>query len=151
MKGFEYLVKIIALQNGKLKFDSMNQKAAAMLFSDKTVSGLKLLKDFKGAKCVNLVSMGLSALDVSGMGSDERIKKLVNLKNFIVEKNKILSRLKRPDEKNITNELFMMTLCSIDSHLFTYLNLEFFNPRRKSTSTVEMLFGQVRSQLKEII
>ena len=151
MKGFEYLVKIIALQNGKLKFDSMNQKAAAMLFSDKTVSGLKLLKDFKGAKCVNLVSMGLSALDVSGMGSDERIKKLVNLKNFIVEKNKILARLKRPDEKNITNELFMMTLCSIDSHLFTYLNLEFFNPRRKSTSTVEMLFGQVRVQLKEII
>jgi hypothetical protein len=95
--------------------------------------------------------MGLSALDVSGMGSDERIKKLVNLKNFIVEKNKVLARLKRPDEKNITNELFMMTLCSIDSHLFTYLNLEFFNPRRKSTSTVEMLFGQVRVQLKEII
>ena len=36
-----------------------------------------------------------------------------------------------------------MVLCSIDSHICTYLNLQFFHPRRKSTSSVEMLFGQL--------
>ena len=142
-EGFEYLLKIIALKNGKLKFDSMNQQAAAALFSDKTVSGLKLLKDYTGAKCVELVSRGLSAFDESGRSSEDRVRSLICFKNFMVDKNNIFDRLKRPNDSNITNELYMMTLCSIDSHLFTFLNLEFFNPRRKSTGTVEMLFGQL--------
>ena len=143
LDGFRYLEQLIALQNGKLKFDSMNQRAAMMLFSAKTVDGLRVLKDSKGAKCVELISRGLLSLDESGRSSEERVKCLINLKNFINEQNNIWDRMKRPDEKHITNELFMMTLCSIDSHIFTYLNMEFFNPRRKSTSSVEMLFGQL--------
>ena len=143
VQGFEYLQKIIALQNGKLKFDSMNQRAAEMLFSQETVRGLKEIHDFAGAKCVEKISLGLSAFDVSGKTCDERVRSLINLKNYIIEKNNVLDRLKRPNNKSITNELYMMVLCSIDSHIFTYLNLEFFNPRRKSTSTVEMLFGQL--------
>ena len=141
--GFEYLRKIIALNNGKLKFDSMNQTAAEMLFSLETVAGLKSMKDIPGAECVEKIAMGLSSLDVSGRSCDERVKSLIVFKNFLIDKNSIFDRLKRPDKKNITNELFMMTLCSIDSHIITYLNLEFFNPRRKSTSTVESLFGQL--------
>ena len=142
-EGFTYLQKIILLQNGKLKFDSMNQSAAEMLYSQQTVDGLKKMNDLVGAKCVDIISRGLSALDTSGISSDLRVRNLINLKNFLIEKNNLIDRLKRPDSKNITNELFTMTLCSIDSHIFTYLNLEFFNPRRKSTGTVEQLFGQL--------
>ena len=127
--GFEFLEKIISVQNGKLKFDSMNQRAAELLFSERTVAGLKVLEDFAGAKCVDVISKGVKALDESGRSSENRVKSLINLKNFLVEKNDIFERLKRPDKKNITNELYTMTLTSIDSHLFTYLNLEFFNPR----------------------
>ena len=141
--GYTYLQKIIALEKGKLKFDSMNQKAAAALFSEKTATGLKNLSDHAGAKCVKVISSGLSAFDESGLSSESRIQNLVNFKNFLMQKNNIFERIRRPDSRNITNELYMMTLCSIDSHIFTFLNLEFFNPRRKSTSTVEMLFGQL--------
>ena len=143
LDGYTYLQKIIALEKGKLKFDSMNQKAAAALFSEKTATGLKILSDHAGARCVKVISSGLSAFDESGLRSEERIMNLVNFKNFLVQQNNIFERLQRPDSTNITNELYMMTLCSIDSHVFTFLNLEFFNPRRKSTSTVEMLFGQL--------
>ena len=143
MEGFKYLETIIALKNGKLKYDSMNQKAAAALFSEKTVTGLKVMKDHAGAKCVDLIATGLSAFDESGRCSEDRVKDLVSLKDYLVEKNNILERMKRPNSRNITNELYTMTLVSIDSHLFTYLNMEFFHPRRKSTSTVEMLFGQI--------
>ena len=141
--GFKYLQKIIAVEKGKLKFDSMNQKAAAALFSDKTVSGLKLIKDYSGARCVEKISSGLSAFDESGVSSRDRILNLISLKNFINDQNSVLDRLRRPSDRKITNELLMMTLCSIDSFVVTYLNLQFFNPRRKSTSTVEMLFGQL--------
>ena len=142
-EGFGYLEQIIALKNGKLKFDSMNQKCSSNLFSAKTVVGLRSLKDFECAKAIEVVSNGLLAMDESGVRSDKRVKALLNLKNFLLEKNNVLDRLKRPDERHLTNELFQMTLCSIDSHICTYLNLEFFNPRRKSTSSVESLFGQL--------
>ena len=141
--GFEYLTKIIQLQFGKLKFDSMNQKAAADLFSQKTVDGLKQINDSQGARCAMIIGNGLSAFDDSSLCSDDRIRRLLEFKRYLLEKNDIFERIRRPDNDSITNELFVMTLCSIDSHIFTYLNLEFFNPRRKSTSTVEMLFGQL--------
>ena len=142
-EGFNYLEQIIALKNGKLKFDSMNQKCATSLFSQKTVEGLRGLNDFEGAKAVKVISNGLLAMDESGIKSEERVKSLMTLKNYLLEKNDILERLKRPDEKHVTNELFQMTLVSIDSNICTYLNLEFYNPRRKSTSSVESLFGQM--------
>jgi hypothetical protein len=143
-QGYEYLKKIIAIKNNQLQFDSMNQHASAILFSDQTVAGLKAIKDFKGANCVEKLSNGLiKALDLTGISSQIRIKYLVALKHFIEDKNSLLDRLKRPDSKNITNELYQMILCSIDSHVFTYLNIEFFNPRRKSTASVEQFFGQM--------
>ena len=143
-KGYEYLKKIIALKNNQLQFDSMNQHASSLLFSDKTVDGLKAIKDFKGANCVEKISNGIiKALDVSGVSSQTRIQYLVALKKFLEDQNPVLERLKRPDSRNITNELYQMILCSIDSHILTYLNVEYFNPRRKSTGSVEQFFGQM--------
>ena len=142
--SYEYLRKIIALKNNKLQFDSMNQHASALLFSDKTVEGLKDIGDFQGANCVQKLSNGLiKALDESGVSSEIRIKYLIDLKTFIEDKNPVLDRIRRPDSKSITNELYQMILCSIDSYVFTYRNVEFFNPRRKSTASVEQFFGQL--------
>jgi hypothetical protein len=122
----------------------MNQHASSLLFSDKTVDGLKAIKDFKGANCVDKISNGIiKALDVSGVSSQTRIRYLVALKKFLEDQNPVLERLKRPDSRNITNELYQMILCSIDSHILTYLNVEYFNPRRKSTGSVEQFFGQM--------
>ena len=36
-----------------------------------------------------------------------------------------------------------MLYCSMDSHIVSYLNIEFYNPRRKSTGTVEQFFSQI--------
>ena len=142
-EGFDYLEQIIALKNGKLKFDSMNQKSASSLFSEKTVEGLRAIQDYEGAKAVQTISRGLHAFDDGGRSSEERLKNVMKLKTLLLEKNKTLDRIKRPDAEHITNELYQMILCSIDSHVCTYLNLQFFHPRRKSTSSVEMLFGQL--------
>ena len=57
---YEYLRKIIAIQNNKLKFDSMNQHASALLFSDLTVEGLRGIGDFAGAACVEKISNGFN-------------------------------------------------------------------------------------------
>ena len=142
-EGYQQLDQIIALKNGKLKFDSMNQKSASTLFSEKTAEGLRSLNDHEGAKAVEVLSRGLHAFDDAGPNSVERIHAVIRLKTFLLEKNQTLQRLKRPDSKHITNELYQMVLCSVDSHVCTYLNLQFFHPRRKSTSSVEMLFGQL--------
>ena len=141
--GFKYLQSAIALVKGKLKFDPMNQRCAASLFSEKTVEGLKGLDDYEGAKGIQIVSRGLLAMDESGISCDNRLDALLSLKQYVESKNDVFQRLIRSDGNHITNELYQMTLCSIDSHICTYLNLEFFNPRRKSTSSVEMLFGQL--------
>ena len=142
-ESFKYLESAIALVKGKLKYDPMNQKCAASLFSEKTVEGLKSVGDIEGATAIQIVSRGLLAMDESGISCIERLDALLKLKHFVESKNEVFHRLKRPDSSHITNELYQMTLCSIDSHICTYLNLEFFNPRRKSTSSVEMLFGQL--------
>ena len=141
---YEYLKKILALENNKLKFDSMNQHASALLFSELTVEGLREMNDYEGAACVEKISNGLiKALDDRGIPSETRIKYLVALKQFMEDKNKLLSRLSRPDSKNITNELYQMVLCSIDSHILSSINIQFFNPRRKSTAGVEQFFSQM--------
>ena len=36
-----------------------------------------------------------------------------------------------------------MVHCSLDSHIVSYLNCEFFNTRRKSTGSVEQFFSQI--------
>ena len=142
-EGFKFIEQAIALSQGKLKFDPMNQKCAANLFSGKTVEGLRLMKDYDSANVIEKISNGLLAMDESGLSCDSRLKSLCILKEFIESKMNVLDRIKRPDDTSITNELYQMVLCSIDSFVCTFLNLEFFNPRRKSTSSVEMLFGQL--------
>ena len=128
---FEYLKKIVALKGKKLLYDSMNQKAAAMLFSEKTAQGLAAMGDKCGSKCVKIICDGLAALDESGISSEERIKHIVALKTFLEDKTDFVERLKRPDSENMTNELLQMVLTTLDSYIYTYLNLQFFNVRRK--------------------
>ena len=118
-------------------------KNANALFSEKTAEGLLSLQDYEGSKAVQVISRGLHAFDDGGISCEERLQNLIKLKTLLLEKNTTMERLKRPDSKHITNELYQMVLCSIDSHVCTYLNLQFFHPRRKSTSSVEMLFGQL--------
>ena len=140
---FDYLKKIIATKGNKLVFDSMNQKAAASLFSEKTVEGLQSLGYDKGANCVNLISGGLLALDDSGIDVKTRIIRINALKNFLEDKNNMINRVKRADNMNMTNELLEMVLTTLDSHIYTSMNMQFFNVRRKGTGTVEQLFGQM--------
>ena len=143
VEGYKFIDQAIALSQGKLKYDPMNQKCAAKLFSEKTVEGLKAMKDFQSANVIDKISKGLMAMDHSGLPCDSRLMALINLKEFLDREIYVIDRLKRPDDCSITNELYQMVLCSIDSFVCTFLNLEFFNPRRKSTSSVEMLFGQL--------
>ena len=129
--GFEYLKTIIALKGNKLQYDSMNQKAASLLFSDKTAMGLANSGDDCGAKCVNSIGLGLAALDESGICSESRIRKIVSLKSFLEERSNCVERLKRPDSESMTNELLQMVLTTLDSYIYTCLNMQFFNVRRK--------------------
>ena len=129
--GFEHLKRIIATKGNKLVFDSMNQKAAASLFSVKTEKGLKAIGDMQGAKFVKVLSDGLAALDESGISTANRIRRIVALKTFLEEKNDVVERLKRPDNHNISNELLQMILTTLDSFIYTAMNMEFFNVRRK--------------------
>ena len=157
--GYEYLKRIIATKGNKLMFDSMNQKAAASLFSDKTAEGLQAIGDKPGAKCVKLISDGLGALDESGIHAISRIKQIIAFKNYLEEHNDVLDRLKRADSQNMTNELLQMVLTTLDSYMYTSVSMQFFNVRRKGrlsisycfceflnflgTGTVEQLFGQL--------
>ena len=109
----------------------MNQKAAASLFSVKTEKGLKAIGDMQGAKCVKVLSDGLAALDESGISTANRIRRIVALKTFLEETNDVVERLKRPDNQNISNELLQMILTTLDSFIYTAMNMEFFNVRRK--------------------
>ena len=145
MEGFDYLKRIISLKNNNtLEFDPMNQKASAALFSEKTVSGLKSLNDFEGAKCVEVISKGIvEALDKGGIQAQERIQNIMRLKSFIEENNYVVDRMTRAGKEFITNELYQMILITLDSHIYTYINMDYFHPRRKSTSTVEQFFGQL--------
>ena len=145
-KGFEYLKRVLAQkENGSLMYDPMNQKASAALFSAKTVEGLRLMKDDVGASMVQIISEGIiGAMDTGGVSADTRVHALIKLKEVIeVKSSSVLERLRRPAKEDITNELYQMTLVTIDSHLFTFINMKFFHPRRKSTSTVEQFFGQI--------
>ena len=141
--GYEYLKRIIATKGNKLVYDSMNQKAAATLFSNKTVEGLEASGDKKGAKCVKVISEGLRALDESGMNVKTRIKRIVALKMYLEQRNEMCKRFKRADHQNMSNELLQMVLTTLDSYIYTSMNLQFFNVRRKGTGTVEQLFGQM--------
>ena len=93
---------------------------------------------------MELISKGIiEALDKSGITAEDRIKNIVKLKEFIEKKNSIVNRLTRASKDYITNDLYQMILVSLDSHVYTFLNMDYFNPRRKSTSTVEQFFGQL--------
>ena len=128
---FSYLKRIIAIKGKKLEFDSMNQKASALLFSEKTARGLALIGDKNGSQCVEVICHGVGSLDESGISSEARIKNIVALKSFLEEKNDFVERLKRPDSENMTNELLQMVLTTLDSYIYTSLNMRFFNVRRK--------------------
>ena len=138
--GYAYLKRIIATKGNKLMFDSMNQKAAASLFSDKTVEGLRSIGDEPGAKCVQLISEGLGALDESGIHAESRIKQIIAFKNFLEEHNDLLDRLKRADSQNMTNELLLMVLTTLDSYMYTSINMQFFNVRRKGGLSISCYF-----------
>ena len=145
-EGYEYLQNIIALKNNgaSLLFDPMNQKAAAALFSKKTVLGLQSIEDVDGANIIELISDGIiGALDTKCQSADARIQSIIKLKDAIEAKNSVIERLRRPSKEDITNELYQMTLATLDSHIYTYVNMKSFHPRRKSTSTVEQFFGQM--------
>ena len=142
--GFAYLKKILRLKNSKLEFDPMNQRSSSLCFSKKTEEGLVDMKDFEGAKCCEVLRKGIiESLDESGISSQERCLNVYNLKKFLTEKIQVCARLKRPGNNTITNELWQMLHASLDSHIATSLNMEFFHPRRKSTGSVEQLFGQM--------
>ena len=87
--------------------------------------------------------MLIEALDKSGVHAEDRIRNVLRLKEFIEDKNSVVDRLTRAGKDFITNELYQMILVSLDSHIYTYINMDYFHPRRKSTSTVEQFFGQL--------
>ena len=142
---FAYLKKILKLKNKQsLEFDPMNQKSSELLFSLKTEEGLRKCGDFEGSKCCQLLRKGIiESLDSSGITAEDRIQNIYELKKFLDEKTDVIKRLKKADNFNISNELFQMIHVSLDSHITTYANLEYFNPRRKGTGSVEMFFSQV--------
>ena len=82
-------------------------------------------------------------MDSSGISSKERCKRIDALKKFLNEKVNVLHKLTRPGPAEITAELYQMLHCTLDSHLVSFLNIEFFNPRRKSTGSVEQFFSQI--------
>ena len=131
LPDFSYLKRIIAIKGNKLEFDSMNQKASALLFSEKTAHGLESVGDKTGSECVRVICYGLTALDESGIETESRIKHIIALKSLLEDKSDFVERLKRPDMENMTNELLQMTMTTLDSYIYNCLNLQFFNVRRK--------------------
>ena len=142
--GYAYLKKILSLKNSKLEFDPMNQRSSSLCFSEKTVEGLIEMEDVEGAKCCELLRRGIiDSFDTAGLSSLDRCLNVHNLKQFLYEKINTCDRMKRPGNDTLTNELLQMLHASLDSHIISSLNLEFFHPRRKSTGSVEQLFGQI--------
>ena len=109
----------------------MNQTASSLLFSEKTAQGLDSIGDKTGSECVRVISNGLAVLDESGIATETRMRQIIALKSFLEEKSDFVERLKRPDSENMTNELLQMVLTTLDSYVYNYLNLQFFNVRRK--------------------
>ena len=139
---FKYLVNIIKLNQNRLAFDPMNQKASALCFSVKTENGLRLMEDFAGAECCRRLRQGIiEALDVTGISSCERIRNICKLKQFLESKLNQVGRKKTAS--NISNELLQMIHCSLDSHIVSFLNVSHFNVRRKGTLTVEQFFSAI--------
>ena len=142
--NFSYLKKILSLKNGGLEFDPMNQACSYKLFSVCTEEGLKNIGDKDGALCCKVFREGvIEAMDTSGIESNKRCRFMINLKDFIDRKTDITTKVKRPGPDEISNELLQMLYCTLDSHIVSYVNLEFYNPRRKSTCTVEQFFSQI--------
>ena len=138
------LKKKLKLKSNKLAFDSMNQKASAVCFSQKTEDGLLEIGDTVGATCCRVFRKGIiEALDITGISSETRVKDINNLKTFLDTKINILDRLRRPGKTSISNELLQMIHCSLDSHMVSFLNMSYFNTRRKGTLTVEQFFGAI--------
>ena len=141
---FSYLINILKLRNGSLMYDPMNQSSSYKLFSNSTEKGLTDIGDMAGAKCCQIIREGLiDSLDTSGLGSENRCRKICKLKTFLEDKISILDKIRRPGANQLSSELVQMIHCTLDSHLVTYLNCSFFNPRRKSTGTVEQFFSQI--------
>ena len=95
------------------------------------MKGLETIGDSKGSKCVEVISEGLGALDESGIDVKGRIKLIITLKTFLEANNNFVDRLKRPGREDITNELLQMVMTTLDSYIYTFMNLQFFNVRRK--------------------
>ena len=141
---FRYLKKILKLKNNKLEYDSMNQKASAVCFSQRTEDGLKGISDIKGANCCRLLRKGIiEAMDVSGINSESRVEDIYNLKTFLDQNINPTDRIQRPGRDSISNELLQMIHCSLYSHIVSFLNMSYFNARRKGTLTVEQFFGAI--------
>ena len=141
---YSYLINILKLKNGALMYDPMNQGSSYKLFSEGTEQGLKVIGDISGAKCCRAIREGLiESLDSSGVSSENRCRQVYTLKNLLDSKISILDKLRRPGENQLSSELVQMMYCTLDSHLVTYLNCSFFNPRRKSTGSVEQFFSQI--------
>ena len=144
LDGYSYLKKIISLKNGNLEYDPMNQVSSAALFSLKSEKGLKKIGDHEGARCCKLLREGIiESMDVSGISSMDRCLNIINLKMFLSEKIQAISKISKPTPDEISSELYQMIQCTLDSFIVSYINMEFFNPRRKSTGTVEQFFSQI--------
>ena len=100
------------------------------------MEGLQAISDKPGAKCVKLISDGLGALDESGIHAISRTKQIIAFKNFLEEHNDVLDRLKRADSQNMSNELLQMVLTTLDSYMYTSMNMQFFNVRRKGRLSI---------------
>ena len=141
---YSFLKRILSLKGGSLEYDPMNQKSSEQLLSQFVEVGLEQIGDYAGAQCISLLRGGiLESMDVSGIGSGERCRKICLLKEFLNTKIDMFDKLKRSGAEEITPELYQMINFTLDSHIITYLNLEYFNPRRKSTGTVEQFFSQI--------
>ena len=144
LDGYSYLKKIISLKNGNLEYDPMNQVSSAALFSLKSEKGLERIGDNEGARCCKLLREGIiESMDVSGISSMDRCLNIINLKMFLLQKIKAISKISKPTPDEISSELYQMIQCTLDSFIVSYINMEFFNPRRKSTGTVEQFFSQI--------
>ena len=144
MPDYSYLKKILKLKNGSLFYDPMNQSSSYKLFSEDTEKGLKDIGDLDGARCCKVIREGLiESLDISGISSEVRCWKLFKFKCYLDSKINMLNKISKPGVDQISAELVQMLYCTLDSHIVNYINLEFFNPRRKSTGSVEQFFSQI--------
>ena len=140
------LEKILALKPGKkeLQFDSMNQKAAEYLFSERSVDILKKDGFEAAAEFIEAVGEGLiDAIDRSGIQIEERIRKAEKLKTKLESQVNILDFIHRP-KHGLTTELFTMIESRLDSIIFSYCNTDKIEARKLSTLMVENSFSVLR-------